>query len=275
MAVETAIVEAATWDTQAGSTPKALGLLTGGEVWAESELDIRRGAANQSSAFAGPVRFGGSLSVEATSDTKAVIANAIRSVGVLAALKFKAGTASVNFLHENAYITQLRARGAVNSPLECTLDFLTTTETETAAAITPVALGSALIPFGGASVTIGGAAFKCQGFEIGLTNNLEHYFTIDAKGSNVKRLPTGVSLGAEEVSFTAEFLDKHTWDVDEDAPAFNIAAIVIYTDGVNSITFTFANLARRGRRGLPIETASGLIVWRYEFLGQAGSLAIT
>lgn len=275
MSVATAVVEAATWDVQAGSTPKALGLLMGGGARASSDLDFRRGAYNQSSPFAGPVHFGGSFIVEATSDTKALIQNALRSAGVLPALKFKAGTDAVNLLHENAYINTLRVRGSVNSPLEATLDYLAVTETETASGITGVALGSNLLPFGGASVTVGGSAFKCQDFEIQVNNNIEDYFTLDAKGSNVKRLPTGITLGAEEIAFRARFLEKHTWDVDEDAPAFTIAAIVIYTDGVNSVTFTFSNLARRGNRELPIKTASDLVDWDYEFLGGAGSLAIT
>jgi len=273
MAVETAVLEWLKWDT--ATTYKSPGLLSGGEVYAESDMAIRRGSSNQASFFAGPVTFGGSATMLATLDTKALVQKAVRAAGVLTALNIYGGTAAVDLLHAGSLIKSLRASGRVDEPMECSIDWLALTETEAATGGAPVALTSDLFSYGGAAVTIGASPFKCQGWELSLNNNLQHYRTLDAKSATTKRLPTGITPGTEEIEFSADFLDKHTWDVDEDAPAVNLGAIVAYTDGANSITFTLTNLARRGRRSLRIETESGLIIWRYQFIAKPGALAIT
>jgi len=217
------------------------------------------------------------LNLEATADSKPLILNAIRTAyrpPAITALKFKIGTTAVNFLLENAVINLMRCSGAPDDALAVSLDLMGLTETE-AAAVDPVALSSELLPAGGASVTVGGSPYDCEGFEITVGNACEFRYDLDAKALDSKRLPTLLKFGQERISLSVQMRDQIPWDVDADTPVTNIAAIIIYTDGVTTITFTFANLSHSGARVMPLERDDGVVIWPYDFIGKPGSLVIT
>ena len=274
MPVETGVLQWLKWDTQAGAEYKCPGLVVGGQIQANSGMTVRRGIGDQSSPFAGPVDFRCSANIETTSDSKALLEYAIRAAGALTALKVSGGSEAYDFEQENAYINSMRLSGAVNSPLTAVLELMAKTETEAAAGGSPVALGSDLYAWQNAAVTIG-SGYKCQAFEVNLNNNLSLYHSLDSKAATEKRLPTGINVGAEEITCSFDLLEKLTWDPDEDTPAVNLGAIVTYSIGENTITITLTNLAHTGARAMPFQGDGGLVVWRYEFLGIGGSLAIT
>jgi hypothetical protein len=277
---QTGVAQAFTWDLAAGSTPKAAGLLVGGDVAsADQETTVREGAYSQASFWHGPVKFATGLQVEATGDTKALMAYAKRDLytaaGVLTPLKVSASDGVSLFAYTGTVINSLKASGSVDTPLQVDFGFLHTVETESAASLTGVALATELLPCQNAAVTIGGAAYHCQGFDFSLDNGCQHYFDLDSKTTNTKRLPSGITLGIEKVTLNADFLTKIAWDVDADAPSDTIAAIIAYSLGAATLTATFSNLAYTGARAMPIQTGSGLVVWRYQFVGKPGSLVIT
>jgi hypothetical protein len=263
------------WDLSAGSTWKAAGLIAGGQVGADQTTQIRYGAGNRASYLHGRLNFPASIQVEATADTVALVACALRGAGALAAVKYVGGTNAVNFAHTGAYLNTLRARGATDEPLTCDLGFLALAETETAAAVVPVDPTSDLLAWYGADLTVDGSNYLCQGFEISVDNGCQYYGSLDAKVATTVRLPEGIVVGAEKVTVNADFLTQQTWDVDDDAPGTSIALVASYSLGADSITFTFTDLTRTGPRAMPFERESGLVVWRYSFVGHSGCLAIT
>jgi len=277
MANETGLLQYLKWDTQAGLEYKSLGLLTGGELRAAYEDSLRRGAGGQSVWSAGPMEFRLTPQAEVTSATKALIQAAIRAsypAGALTLLKLIGGTASYDFLTENAVINTMRCSGAPDSPLIAAFEIMGLSETETALGATMPAVGTILDWYHGA-VTIGGAAYDCEGFELNVNNRCRYRFDLDAKAANSKRLPTSIALGLEEISLRATLREKLTWDVDADTPARTKAAVIIYTDGVTTITFTFSNLAHTGARAMPFVAEDGDVLWAYEFRGKPGSLVIS
>jgi len=275
MSVRTGALQFLTWDASGGSTPKAPGLLVGGEVSAESGVDIRYGVGGQSSSFAGSARFSGRAEIELTKDTKAFVLNALRVSGVLPSVKLIGGTDEVDFTHDAAYINRLVLSGAIDEPMKAVVEWISPTEVEGVAGGAMVALGSALLPQGGAAVTVGLSPYVCQSWEITVENGIAPYYSLDAKDAGELRLPVGLSLGMEKITARISSALEQTWEPGEDVPDADIGAVVLYTDGTNSITCTLTGLTRRGARPMPLVTESGLVIWPYEFLGQAGSLAIT
>ncbi len=275
---KTGVVQTLHWDTDAGITWKAPGLIAGGEISADQQTSIRYGAGGQAAYMHGRMEFRCNAQIEATADTKALILNAFRASypgGALPLLKIRGGDDVVNFAHADTIINTLRLSGAVDEPLVANIGFMSLSEVETAAGINPIALTSELLPWYGADLTIGGANFKAQGFETNLDNGCQYYGSLDTKAALSKRLPEGITLGLEKVAFSADFLEEQTWDVDADEPGVAIAAVFTYALGAASITGTFANLTRTGPRAMPFERESGLVVWRYQFLGKQGCLVIT
>jgi hypothetical protein len=276
MAVKTGALQFFKWDEDiAEPSYNAGGLLLAGEMVAESALDMRYGVQNQASPFAGPVRYSGRAEFGITADTKALIACALRGAGALTALKLYGGcTADIDILHASALLNRLVVSGGVDQEPRATIEWLALTETQAAAGSTVVALTSDLLPFGGASLSVDTAPVKAQNFEITVENGVQAYTSLDAKEEDEMRLPQGLTVGMEKVSLRMGCLEMQTWDVGEDVPLQDIAALISYDDGTNDITFTFTGLSRRGARPFPFVTESGLVIWQYEFMGPAGALVI-
>jgi len=272
--VITGAQQRATWDLTAGSTPKAVGHITGGGDMTEDPRSVESGIANQGSFFAGAVAPRARLQGRATSDTKALLLHALRGAGSLTELKVIIGTTAVNFAIANALINSMKLSGQAGQPLEFDLDFLGLSDVETAAGISPVALGSELLPWSGSTITVGGAAYETESWEAGIENGCEHHWDLDSKSAGLKRLPSVISTGIEAVSLSLSTRKQIAWTLAADAPVVNIAAVILYTDGVNSLTLTFANLSFAGNRGLPLQAGSGKSLWQYNLIGKPGSLVI-
>ena len=274
MTVETGALQWLKWDTQEGILYKSPGLVVGGDMRPSSVMSIRRGIGNQASHFAGAAAFQSSPQIECTADSKALLEYALRAAGVLSPLKIYGGTVAYDFLQENAYINSLRISGAVDAPLAATLELISLGETEAATGGAPVDLTSDLYAWQLASVVVDGDGAAVQAFDIAISNNLQLYHTLDAKLENTKRLPMGISLGTEEVTFSVDMLQKMAWDVGEDSPAVTIGAVIGYAIGQDTIELALTGLAHSGDRPMPFERDNGLVVWRYGFVGLPGSLAI-
>ena len=275
MPVETGALQWLNYDVQ-GDTPsyKSPGLVVGGDMRPSSIMTIRRGIGSQASHFAGAAEFRCSPQIECTADSKVLLGYAVRGAGALPALMVYGGTAAYDFLQQNAYINSLRVSGSVDSPLAAALDLVALTETEAAVGGAPVDLTSDLYAWQEASVVVDGDGAAIQAFEINISNNVNLYHSLDSKAVAEKRLPSGVSIGPEEITFSVDMLEKMTWDVGEDSPVVDLGAVITYAIGAATIGLTLTDLAHTGDRAMPF-TADGLVLWRYQFLGKPGSLVIT
>ena len=277
MTIEIGTKQGFRWDTQGGATYKSPGLIIGGEIGADDPFEIRDGVGGQQSGYAPPVEFGASLQVQATLDTKALLLLALQSGGALTALQYEGGSSGVKFLHETAYIRRCRIAFRKGEPLACDFEFIATDETESASAGANVALTSELLPCGGTVVTIGGSPYSCQEGIIEIEQSgLQIVYDLDSKGVGSKRKPVVViGPGIERITLSGNWLSHLPRTVAADAPALNLAAVLSATDGVNTITGTFTNLAYTGPRRMPLVAPNELVNWDFSFIGKAGSLVIT
>ena len=275
MAVETGEIQYLIWDEQGSAVYTSPGMIIGGEIRAAHDDMLRRGAGGQSIFSAGPMEFRCTPRVYLVNESKVLVGYATQTAGALTEVVLKGGTAAFDFLLENAVINSLRVSGSPGEPVVADFDFIGKKETEAAVGDTQEAIAGQLFDFYYDAVTIGGSPYKCQGFELEVNNNCRYRFDLDAKGADVKRLPTSIAVGIEEVRLRVDLLEKLTWDVDADAPARTTAAVVVVGDGTNSITFTFANLGFTGPRAMPFVAGDGDVVWSYNLIGKPGSLAIT
>lgn len=276
---KTGVFQYVIWDEQSGSpTYVSPGLVVGGEAFARYDDAIRRGIGGQALFSAGGMRFGCNLDLEITNESKPLLQYAIRAsypAGALTEVMVKAGTDAVDFLYENAVVNRLRVSGEPEAPFRASLEILAKKETETAVGDAVEAIAGQLMDWYLGSVVIASNPYDCVGFDLELSNGCDYLFDLDAKSSNVKRLPTAVKLGTEEVRLTVRLRDKLVFDVDADNPSRAIAAVIVGNDGTNSITFTFSNLAHTGGRPMPLVGPDDDVVWAYELTGKQGSLAIT
>jgi len=275
MAVETGELQYLIWDEQGEAVYTSPGLLIGGEIRAAYDDILRRGAGGQSVFSAGPMEFRCTPRVHVVNESKVLIGYAIQSAGALTEVVLKGGTAAYDFLLENAVINSLRVSGAPGEPVVADFDIMGKKETETAVGDAQEAIAGQLFDFYHDAVTIGGSPYKCQSFELEVNNRCRYRLDLDAKDADVKRLPTSIAVGVQEVRLRVSLLEKLTWDVDADAPTRTTAAVIVVGDGTNAITFTFTNLAFTGPRAMQFQAEDGDVEWPYELIGKPGSLVIT
>ncbi len=279
MANETGLLQYASWDED-GDTPTLVspGLITGGEPYGEYSHPARHGLGGQTLPFAEGFRAGCRLDVNVTNESKILLGYAVRAsypAGALTEILVKAGTASYDFLYRHALINSLRVSCAPEQPLAASLDIIALTETEDTTGDTVEAIAVGLMPWGNGSITIGGSPYDCVGYELNLNNGCGYRFDLDAKSADEKRWPTSIRTGREQVTLSVQLREKLVFDVDADAPATNLAAVITGNDGTNTITFTFANLRHTGGRRMPFVNEDDDTIWPYQFAGVPGSLVIT
>jgi len=271
---ETGATQMATWDTAAGSTPKAPGLLMagGGRTTVDPSQAVI-GLGNQGSYVAGMVKPGVDLVLGVTSDTKALIQNAARTLGALAALKIDHGSGALNWLLTGAVLAKLNLSASTESFVTARCSFLGTAETRTPSAMSIVALGSDVLPWTGSSITVGGAAYQIEQWEWELDNQCEAHSSCDSKSALSKRYPEGITVGVEKVSLKVSCRAEIAAFVYADTPAANIASVIVYTLGANTLTLSGSNLTYNGVFGP--RHSEGVNLYTYELVGKPGSLVIT
>jgi len=274
---ETGFVQAFKWDEQ-GAEPSynSGGLIRGGSLNIQSPDNRRLGIGGQALWSAGGIIPAVAPQVDVTEDTLPLIAHAIRAsypAGALTAVMCHVGTAAHDWLLENAVIRQLTLAGAPEQPLSATFDIVALACGEAGAGAVEPEVGGALEYYMGA-VTIGESPYDCRSFEVVINNNVNPRFNLDTKVADSARFPGSLSLGAEEISLRFNLGSHLTYDVLADTPARNIAAVISYTDGVNTLTLTFTDLAIVGGKQMPFVGGSDDVLWDLALQGAPGSLDI-
>jgi len=275
---ETGFVQAFKWDEQ-GAEPSynSGGLIRGGSLNIQSPDNRRLGIGGQALWSAGGIIPAVAPQVDVTDDTLALIAHAIRAsypAGALTEIMCHVGTAAHDWLLENAVIRQLTLSGAPEQPLSATFDIVALACAEDTSGAEEPEVGAALEYYMGA-VTIGESPYDCRSFEVVINNNVNPRFNLDTKVADSARFPGSLSLGAEEISLRLNLGTHLTYDVLADTPARDIGAVIVYTDGVNTLTLTFTGLAIVGGKQMPFVGGSDDVIWDLALQGAPESLAIT
>jgi len=275
---ETGFVQAFKWDEQ-GDTPSynSGGLIRGGALSIPSADTRRLGIGGQALWSAGGIVPAVSPQLDVTDDTLPLIAHAVRAsypAGALTEIMCHVGTAAHDWLLENAVIRQLTLSGAPGQPLAATIDILALAAAKASAGAEEPAVGTALEYYMG-SVAIDGDPYDCRSFQAVLNNNVNPRFNLDEKVATSARFPGSLSLGAEEISLRMTLGTYLAYAILADTPARDVGVIIVYTDGVNTLTLTFTGLAVVGGTQMPFVGGSDDVLWDIELQGAPGSLAIT
>jgi len=275
---ETGFVQGFKWDEQ-GETPSynSGGLVVGGSMPVPSPDNLRLGIGAQAAWSAGAIMPSVTPEIEVTADTKTLIGYAIRSsypAGALTSIMCHVGTAAHDWLFENALIRSLRLSGNPESPLRAAFDIAALTVAKAEAGAEEPEVGSLLDWYHGA-VTIGESPYDCRSFECEINNNVRPNPNLDAKVAESARFPGGFSLGPEEIRLRLSLGTYLAYDILADTPARNVAAAIVYTDGVTTVTLTFTDLAVIGGMTMPFQAGGEDVLWDLQLQGKPGSLAIT
>lgn len=275
---ETGFVQAFKWDEQ-GAEPSynSGGLVVGGSMPIASPDSRRLGIGAQAAWSAGVILPAVAPDIEVTADTKTLITYAIRAsypAGALTSIMCHVGTDAHDWLLENALIRGLRLSGDPGGPLRATFDIAALTVTKASAGAEEPAVGTLLDWYHG-SVLIGESPYDCRAFDCQINNNVRANANLDAKTPTFARFPGAFSLGAEEVSLRLSLGTYLDYDILADDPARDIAAAIVYTDGVTTITLTFTGLAVVGGITMPFQAGGDDVLWDLELQGAPGCLAIT
>ncbi len=281
MATELGREQIFNWDIQSGSSYKRGGIVTGGpgndtdNPWAEFG-----GIAGDFVKRALEVEPKGGVEMWATDQTKALLQYGLRASwpnGALTACKFQVGTLAKLVTHENAKISGINFEVANRQPLKCGVNWWALIDAASAAGTQAGTAPTDVMMWYDGSVTIGGTTLGCTRLSGSVENALEWDDDCDSRLATAKRQKKGILYGWETHTIEAEVKAPPSYDIDADAPAKNIALVVVASDNAgtpNTITFTYANLAYGGKKSSFVGK-DGIVTYRINLIGHPGCLAIT
>jgi len=281
MATELGREQIFNWDTQSGSSYKRAGIITGGpgndtdNPWEEFS-----GIAGDFVKRALEVEPKGGVEFWATNQTKALLQYGLRASwpnGALTECKFQVGTLTKLITHENAKISSINFEVASRQPLKCGVNWWALIDAASAAGTQAGTAPTDVMMWYDGSVTIGGTTLGCTRISGSVENGLEWDDDCDARIATAKRQKKGILHGWETHTIEAEVKAPPSYDIDADAPAKDIALVVVASDNAvtpNTITFTYANLAYGGKKSSYVGK-DGIVTYRINLIGHPGCLVIT
>jgi len=174
------------------------------------------------------------------------------------------------------YVDTLTIDATVDDELKASVEFFATSWEEGSYAAPTLSGGTphhwylATAQFG---TTAGVADAEVKSWSINISNNLEHYTTMDAKDVGSKRFPVGTVAGNEVVTLsmtTVAPLDSAVLDTMADDIAQDLKFVGTGSDGTNTITITLTGDATT-ISGLVASSAEqpiqvdGILEYTYEF----------
>ncbi len=263
-------------------TDKIIGLVTGGDMPWDPNLQDREGIGAQHVMVGGSMAPGGNVTClvqnKAFFTTAGNVLRASATNPVINALIFEGGhdpnvsDDSSDWRHTGCKVTQVSFSCDIDGALVADVAWIGTGEA--AGSTTPVAATANLTYewFSGV-VTFDKAALLCQNWTTRISTGVRPYYSLDTKADH-KRFPDGLIVGSQDIEMSCNVLTfagatrMESWML-ADSPAGNIAASLAFT-GSDTITFTYANLACTGL-GKPFEPGDGTIIYPMSFRGKKNS----
>ena len=270
-------------------TAKAIGLVTGGEMGWNPNLQERLGIAGQSALAGGSMSAAGNVNVlvqnKAFFTTAGNVLRASATNPVINPFTIEGGgLASIlddgsDFCHTGAKVASCRFSSAINGALAAAIAWIGTGYTEGAGNNAANATNLTYEWFEGV-VTVDGATMLVQSMDIEVITGVQPYYSHDVKASQ-KRFPDGLTIGHQYVNLNCDVITfpGSTRAVDwvlADAVDRAISASFAYT-GSDTMTLALANLSCSGI-GIPFKTDDGAVVYPLSFRARAddtGAITIT
>lgn len=191
----------------------------------------------------------------------------------VSAKNFKFGNQDSEWVYTSCQPGGFRFGAHVDALPTCNLQYLALTPTQGVTGDTQEAVSGGLSDnWSDFDVTVGGADYGCQGFDVAVNTNAFGYTCLDSRATGSKRLPVAILLGHQTVTLTLDLAKQlavaTTSALTDDI--LNNLGVVIAGSGV---TFTFTNLNTPPEGGTFMEA---LKAYRYTFTQHAwDSLAVS
>ncbi len=263
-------------------TDKIIGLVTGGDMPWDPNIQDREGIGAQHVMVGGSMAPGGNVTCivqnKAFFTTAGNVVRASSTNPTINALIFEGGhdplvtDNSSDWRHTGCKVTSATFSCDIDGALVANVAWIGTAEA--AGSTTPVAAATNLTYewFSGV-VTVDTSALLAQNMNLKVGTGVRPYYSLDTKADH-KRMPDGLIIGSQDVELSCSLLTHpgitrvESWLL-ADSPAVNIAASFAFT-GTDTITFTLANLACTGI-GQPFEPGDGTVIYPVSFRGKKNS----
>jgi hypothetical protein len=263
-------------------TDKIIGIITGGDMPWDPNLQDREGIGAQHLMVGGSMAPGGNVTVIVQEKdfftTAGLLMRASATNPSLTALIFEGGHDPLvaddgsDWRHTGCKVTQCTFSCDIDGALTANIAWVGTGEAEGSS--TPVAANSNLpLEWFSGVVSFDSTAFLCQSFTSRVSTGVRPYYSLDSKADH-KRMPDGLIVGSQDVELSCNVLTYagktrvESWML-ADAPAVNIAASLVFV-GTDTMTFTYSNLACTGL-GKPFEPGDGTVIYPMSFRGKRNS----
>ena len=191
MAGRSGIIQYADWGTGA-TADTAFGTVIGGEIGpGMSNPQHREGIGGQDQIVGGLVEISGNLEwlFQGTNDAT-LIAYALRSAMTtpsLTALTIEGGdSGGYGYRHTGCKFDSLKLSGAVNEPFTCAVSWFGTGFVKSSTPSPATKQTGATYEWFHGGITVDGANYDIQSFEVNIANTLEPYSSLDTKSAAAK-----------------------------------------------------------------------------------------
>lgn len=263
------------YGTTTGNT--CAGIVTGGELGWNPNLQVRQGIYAQSQVVGGSMAATGSATIlpqaHALFTTAGNLLRASATNPTLNALAFEGGASSdaSAWCHTGCKITNATFACAVDGALTMDFGWIGTGEATGSAA--PATLSNLTYEWFLGTAVINGITLLCQDMSIAVTTGVTPYYSLDTKADH-KRFPDGLSVGSQNVTLTCNVMTfpgcLDTW-VLGDAPTKTLSAVFTFT-GTTTVTFTLANMTCSSI-GIPFQSGDGAVVYPLSFQARPNDVA--
>lgn len=263
-------------------TDKVIGLVTGGEMPWDPNLQDREGIGAQHAIVGGSMAPSGNVTClvqnKAFFTTAGNVLRANATNPTINALTFEGGhdpnvsDDHSDWKHTGCKVTRCTFACDIDGALTATVAWVGTGEAEGASAAVAAATNLTYEWWSGV-VTVDSSALLAQNINLTINTGVRPYYSLDTKADH-KRMPDGLIVGSQDIEFSCNVLTHpgttriESWLL-ADSPAVNIGASFAFT-GTDTITITAANFACTGV-GMPFEPGDGTVIYPCSFRGKRNS----
>lgn len=255
---------------------KNIGIVAGGELGWNPNIQTRDGIAAQSTDVGGSMAAAGTVNIlvqdKSFFTTAGNLLRASATNPTINPLIYEGGALpgaiddGSDWRHTGCKVTSVTLNCAVDGPLTADIAWIGTGASE-GSGTPPAASSNLTYEWYAGAVTIDGVALLTQDISLTVNTGVTPYYSLDTKASQ-KRFPDGLTVGNQTVTLNANVITfpgssrLSNWIL-ADAPSHDIAAVLTFV-GSDTFTATLARLICTGI-GIPFNAGDGTVIYPLTF----------